>query len=100
MRKAHDLIQCIKLILFILPVSFRCRMTIESRDRNQTSVKPIQGVHQSALLKNKIYTSTVNLIDLAGSESGSIHKSGSSTQHEMKFINKVNFKDQLIFRVY
>ena len=74
---------------------------MESRERSNKSIKPIEGKGKAKTNSASYTFSTLNLIDLAGSECGNVHKSvtpsngvslmGKSVrQNEMSYINKVN----------
>ncbi len=77
-------------------------MTIESKERNEESIKPVEGRE----VTHGFLYSTINLIDLAGSESANVHSkdnpslnrlpskkessaNASTRKNEMGFINKV-----------
>ena len=80
------------------------RIMIESRERDERSIKPMNDTQSSNSQNTSsqeeeevpVLISTINLIDLAGSESASAHNVGSgsfvrkgSAVHEMSYINKV-----------
>ena len=64
------------------------RVTIESKARNRESVNPLPA--DAPNLYNPIYYSTLNLIDLAGSECASgLDEHPATLKAEMSCINKV-----------
>ena len=85
MSRAPDPTLCIYTIYIYIYIN-RFRIVVESRDRTEKSIQPNKS---STKNKKSVYYSTINLIDLAGSESGNVHSKVGITQHEMRYINKV-----------
>jgi len=67
------------------------RITIESKVRDNEAQEKDKMIYK---FKPKALVSVINLIDLAGSESGSYTNTKSKEQKEMRFINTVLWRTE------